>query len=324
MLEEELSAQQFSREKTIPGISVPANNRLAAHISAITDETSGALKHSQLKSAKMPNLVEQETSNRSGSPASGGLTAKQQSTSTINSSTSNTNKHRHHNHHNHHNQQQHVAANTGADMPQQPHQQQHQQQTLPANGSPSNRAPRKKRPSSSPQDTPSLDDVDLVSPVDFRQSVPPNVSSPICPPNSSPPLTQLVPIQKFSFFKWEVNVDTLVRLFIVAMICLMVINAMLYYKLRRIESLADSLRNDPSLMTRMNMADRQFESVLIEAQSSNTNLERESNDWRNLISKTLDAIEKMENSLRQWDKTLESREKQPLSSTLPAAAKRDL
>ena len=28
--------------------------------------------------------------------------------------------------------------------------------------------------------------------------------------------TQLVPIQKFSFFRWEVNVDTLVRLFIVA------------------------------------------------------------------------------------------------------------
>jgi hypothetical protein len=28
--------------------------------------------------------------------------------------------------------------------------------------------------------------------------------------------TQLIPIQKFSFFKWEINVDTLVRLFIVA------------------------------------------------------------------------------------------------------------
>lgn len=27
---------------------------------------------------------------------------------------------------------------------------------------------------------------------------------------------QLVPIQKFSFYKWEINVDTLVRLFIVA------------------------------------------------------------------------------------------------------------
>lgn len=27
---------------------------------------------------------------------------------------------------------------------------------------------------------------------------------------------QLVPIQKFSFFKWEINVDTLVRLFIIA------------------------------------------------------------------------------------------------------------
>lgn len=190
---------------------MPANNRLAAHISAITDETSGALKHSQLKSAKMPNLIEQETSNRSVSPASG-LTAKQQSTSTINSTG--TNKHRHHNHHNHHNQQ-HVAANTGADMPQQPHQQQ-QQQTVPANGSPSNRAPRKKRPSTSPQETPSLDDVDLISPADFRQSAPPNASSPICPPNNGPPITQLVPIQKFSFFKWEVNVDTLVRLFIVA------------------------------------------------------------------------------------------------------------
>ena len=29
---------------------------------------------------------------------------------------------------------------------------------------------------------------------------------------------QLVPIQKFSFFRWEINVDTLVRLFIVALV----------------------------------------------------------------------------------------------------------
>jgi hypothetical protein len=29
---------------------------------------------------------------------------------------------------------------------------------------------------------------------------------------------QLVRIQKFSFFKWEINVDTLVRLFIVALV----------------------------------------------------------------------------------------------------------
>jgi hypothetical protein len=34
------------------------------------------------------------------------------------------------------------------------------------------------------------------------------------------------------------------------MICLMVINGMLYYKLRRIETLADNLRNDPNLMTK--------------------------------------------------------------------------
>ena len=27
---------------------------------------------------------------------------------------------------------------------------------------------------------------------------------------------QLVPIQRFSFFKWQINVDTLVRLFIIA------------------------------------------------------------------------------------------------------------
>lgn len=137
------------------------------------------------------------------------------------------------------------------------------------------------------------------------------------PMSSSPPppqfQTQLVPIQKFSFFKLEVNVDTLVRLFIVAMICLMVINAMLYYKLRRIESLADSIRSDPSLMTKVKIPDRQFESVLIESSKSAT--ERESQDWRNLISKTLDAIEKMENSLRQWDKTLEGRENNQIGSS---------
>ena len=34
--------------------------------------------------------------------------------------------------------------------------------------------------------------------------------------STQPIPTQLVPIQKFSFFKWEINVDTLVRLFIVA------------------------------------------------------------------------------------------------------------
>lgn len=32
------------------------------------------------------------------------------------------------------------------------------------------------------------------------------------------------------------------------MIFLMVINGMLYYKLRRIETLADNLRSDPNLM----------------------------------------------------------------------------
>jgi hypothetical protein len=34
------------------------------------------------------------------------------------------------------------------------------------------------------------------------------------------------------------------------MICLMVINAMLYYKLRRIETLADGLRNDPNILAK--------------------------------------------------------------------------
>lgn len=45
------------------------------------------------------------------------------------------------------------------------------------------------------------------------QSSSPLSSSPPPPPQFQ---TQLVPIQKFSFFKLEVNVDTLVRLFIVA------------------------------------------------------------------------------------------------------------
>jgi hypothetical protein len=34
------------------------------------------------------------------------------------------------------------------------------------------------------------------------------------------------------------------------MVCLMVINGMLYYKLRRIESLADNLRTDPNLISK--------------------------------------------------------------------------
>ena len=40
-----------------------------------------------------------------------------------------------------------------------------------------------------------------------------NISSSNPHPNLKP---QLVPIQRFSFFKWQINVDTLVRLFIIA------------------------------------------------------------------------------------------------------------
>lgn len=32
------------------------------------------------------------------------------------------------------------------------------------------------------------------------------------------------------------------------MVCLMIINGVLYYKLRRIESLADDLKSDPNLL----------------------------------------------------------------------------
>lgn len=32
------------------------------------------------------------------------------------------------------------------------------------------------------------------------------------------------------------------------MVCLMIINGVLYYKLRRIESLADGLKSDPNLL----------------------------------------------------------------------------
>ncbi|CAF0858074.1 unnamed protein product [Brachionus calyciflorus] len=112
---------------------------------------------------------------------------------------------------------------------------------------------------------------------------------------------QLVPIQKFSFFKWEINVDTLVRLFIVAMFCLMLINGLLYYKLRRIESLADSLKNDPSIISRLSNP-RQFDGALLSAGQQDTN------NWQSVITNTLDAISKMENSLKQLEKNFKTRD----------------
>lgn len=52
--------------------------------------------------------------------------------------------------------------------------------------------------------------------VNIRSGISGHNSSPPQPPSPPQFQTQLVPIQKFSFFKLEINVDTLVRLFIVA------------------------------------------------------------------------------------------------------------
>jgi hypothetical protein len=124
--------------------------------------------------------------------------------------------------------------------------------------------------------------------------------------NHSSHSQQLVPIH-IPFFKWEINVDTLVRMFIFAMICLMVINGMLYYKLRRIESLADSLRSDPSAMTKISYP---INSNHVFTKDS---LSEEIFNWRDLITNTLTALEKMENSLKDWDKNLQTRQAQSLN-----------
>jgi len=126
-------------------------------------------------------------------------------------------------------------------------------------------------------------------------------------PNAAQKLQpQLVPIQKFSFFKWEINVDTLVRLFIIAMTCLMIINAMLYFKLRRIETLADGLRNDPNILAKISnqqLLQKQYENKMNENALLN-----DLHGWRDVISNTLNVIEKMETSLKEWDKSLERRQ----------------
>lgn len=54
-------------------------------------------------------------------------------------------------------------------------------------------------------------------------------------------------IQTFSFLSYEINVDTLVRLFIIAMLCLMLINGLLYYKLIKIENLAHRVLTNTKL-----------------------------------------------------------------------------
>lgn len=132
---------------------------------------------------------------------------------------------------------------------------------------------------------------------------------------------QLVPIQTFTFFKWKINVDTLVRMFIIAMICLMVINAMLYYKLRRIESLADSLRSDPNIIEKMSIVKTQQEFPTNDFRQFNEhNLYNDLFGWRDVISNTLNVIEKMEASLKEWDKSLEKRQLLE-ASNLKASAK---
>jgi len=112
--------------------------------------------------------------------------------------------------------------------------------------------------------------------------------------------TQSAPMQTFSFMRCTINVDTLVRLFILAMICLMVINAMLYYKLRRIETLADGLRNDPQIMERYNR--HSSEAVYTEKNMLNRDLlSREINNWKEIIANTLKTIEKMGNALKDFN-----------------------
>lgn len=70
------------------------------------------------------------------------------------------------------------------------------------------------------------------------------------------------------------------------MICLMFINGVLYYKLRRIEMLADSIRSDPNLMAKLN---RQPQQATIASQ----NFPDELNNWKDMLSKTLNLIEKV-------------------------------
>ncbi|RMZ98033.1 GRAM domain-containing 1B [Brachionus plicatilis] len=122
------------------------------------------------------------------------------------------------------------------------------------------------------------------------------------PERSTSNQPQLVPLHKFSFFGIEINVDTIVRLFIVAMVCLMIINGVLYYKLRRIESLADSLKSDPNLLYKSGQFDQALTDLSFEEQ----------NNWQLAIKNTLEAISKMEYSLKQLNKNFESHEPEEL------------
>ena len=90
---------------------------------------------------------------------------------------------------------------------------------------------------------------------------------------------------------------------------------MLYYKLRRIETLADGIRSDPTLATRLSshisMPARPLESPPqgpISNLLNQNNFQQDLTSWRDVISNTLTVIQKMENSLKEWDKTLEKRQ----------------
>ena len=82
------------------------------------------------------------------------------------------------------------------------------------------------------------------------------------------------------------------------MIFLMVINSMLYFKLRRIEALADNIRSDPSLMLRMSHPDAVAATVGGDGGDKTSvqgreNYLKELYNWRTLITNTLTALEKV-------------------------------
>ena len=102
------------------------------------------------------------------------------------------------------------------------------------------------------------------------------------------------------------------------MICLMVINGMLYYKLRRIETLADGIRHDPTFVNKMSTTgglslsgsdgisdNHQLPKAFNEAaanqrakQDFNSLLNKNSmqedlSSWRDVISNTLNVIQRV-------------------------------
>lgn len=54
---------------------------------------------------------------------------------------------------------------------------------------------------------------------------------------------QNIVVQTFTFMNFEINIDTLVRIFIIATLFLMMLNGILYFKIVRIENLANALHN---------------------------------------------------------------------------------